>query len=374
MSTKTKYQIEKRHLRIGKSRSGNKMSGKPAFIVSHETANPSAGADAHFNWFNNSQPSASYHWLADATKIIELVPSTEKAWHVQYVQDRRILNEGYANDHALAISMCRPGSFKETYNRYVWAHAKACKEFGLDPTKHIVSHRVLDPQRRTDSDVSWLIPNGVTWGQFIRDVKKVYDEWDGVAVSEKTYTIKAGDTLWAIARRKGIKLDDLLAANPDIVPENLRPGQVIDLVAAATEPRKEETKVEQPQDDKYELLRDVPGYFTGVDAMNKRNPRTSVKKGTYYVFNRYQKMINVTQKKGTAGSWINPSDNTGSSSSSPDYKVGQRVRVKQSARTYTTGQNIPSWVKGSTYTIQQVASDRVLLREITSWVRKVDVE
>lgn len=57
-----------------------------------------------------------------------------------------------------------------------------------------------------------------------------------------------------------------------------------------------------------------------------------------------------------------------------DFKVGQKVKVKSSAQKYATGQKIPAWVKGRTYTIQQVKSDRVLLKEIVSWVYKKDVE
>lgn len=62
------------------------------------------------------------------------------------------------------------------------------------------------------------------------------------------------------------------------------------------------------------------------------------------------------------------------STGSSDFKVGQRVKVKSSASRYATGQSIPSWVKGNSYTIQQVKSDRVLLKEIVSWVYKSDVE
>lgn len=41
------------------------------------------------------------------------------------------------------------------------------------------------------------------------------------------YTIRAGDTLFAIARRFRVSLDDLLEANPGIDPERLQIGQII---------------------------------------------------------------------------------------------------------------------------------------------------
>jgi LysM repeat protein len=41
------------------------------------------------------------------------------------------------------------------------------------------------------------------------------------------YTIKKGDTLYDIARRNSIPINDLLVANPGVVPEKLEPGQTI---------------------------------------------------------------------------------------------------------------------------------------------------
>lgn len=59
-------------------------------------------------------------------------------------------------------------------------------------------------------------------------------------------------------------------------------------------------------------------------------------------------------------------------------KVGSKVKIKQSASRYCTGQNIPNSVKGKTYTVQQIGTSKypngVLLKEITSWVNKSDIE
>lgn len=41
------------------------------------------------------------------------------------------------------------------------------------------------------------------------------------------HTIAPGETLYSLARFYNVSLDDLLEANPGIDPENLRPGQVI---------------------------------------------------------------------------------------------------------------------------------------------------
>lgn len=62
------------------------------------------------------------------------------------------------------------------------------------------------------------------------------------------------------------------------------------------------------------------------------------------------------------------------------FAVGNKVTVRASATHYQTGQPIASWVKGKTYTIQQVkavnqsASKRAyLLSDIVSWVLEQDI-
>lgn len=58
--------------------------------------------------------------------------------------------------------------------------------------------------------------------------------------------------------------------------------------------------------------------------------------------------------------------------------VGSRVRVKSTAHKYCTGQTIPSFVKGSTYTVAQVGTTKypngILLSGIMSWVNRSDVD
>src|SRR5690625_4285326 len=62
------------------------------------------------------------------------------------------------------------------------------------------------------------------------------------------------------------------------------------------------------------------------------------------------------------------------SGKSTDFKVGQKVKIKSSAKKYSrVNVTIPSRVKGKSYTIQQVGKNDVLLKEIESWVRKTDV-
>ncbi|SHG59972.1 hypothetical protein, partial [Virgibacillus chiguensis] len=78
-------------------------------------------------------------------------------------------------------------------------------------------------------------------------------------------------------------------------------------------------------------------------------------------------------------SWVKKSDvgsksnSSSSKSSTKSIKVGSKVYLSKGAKKYVTGENIPSSIKGKTYTVQQVKGNRVLLKEIYSWVYKSDV-
>ena len=56
-------------------------------------------------------------------------------------------------------------------------------------------------------------------------------------------------------------------------------------------------------------------------------------------------------------------------------KVGDKVKIKKSALYYSGGKiKIPEVCKGKAFTVQRVSGDRVLLKEIYSWVDKGDLE
>lgn len=60
-------------------------------------------------------------------------------------------------------------------------------------------------------------------------------------------------------------------------------------------------------------------------------------------------------------------------SSNTQFKVGDKVTVSKNATKYATGQTMASFVKGSSYTIKELKSDRALLSDISSWVYLKDL-
>jgi LysM repeat protein len=57
-----------------------------------------------------------------------------------------------------------------------------------------------------------------------------------------------------------------------------------------------------------------------------------------------------------------------------DIEPGFKVKVNFSASTWSTGQAIPQWVKGISYTVKEVSGTKVLLDGIMSWINRKDVE
>lgn len=57
-----------------------------------------------------------------------------------------------------------------------------------------------------------------------------------------------------------------------------------------------------------------------------------------------------------------------------DIKAGYTVKVNFSAKTWSTGQAIPAWVKGNSYEVIQTSGNKVLLKDILSWIDRSNVE
>lgn len=61
-------------------------------------------------------------------------------------------------------------------------------------------------------------------------------------------------------------------------------------------------------------------------------------------------------------------------SNKSNIKAGSKVILLTSAKKYATGQTIPAWCKNRKYTIMQIGSGKVLLKELYSWVYTKDIK
>jgi N-acetylmuramoyl-L-alanine amidase len=169
------YNITKKYIANPLARPERKLNEGVKFIVAHDTGNAGATAMNHYHYFQSINFQSSAQVFIDDQYILEIIPINEKAWHVRYDKDTRLLGLGYANDNAIGVELCFGGSinFQEAYKRYVWYMAYLCKKFNRDPRAHIIGHYKLDPQRKTDP-INAFKRYGVTWDTFIDDVAKEF--------------------------------------------------------------------------------------------------------------------------------------------------------------------------------------------------------
>ncbi len=146
------------------------------FIVCHDTGNDGTSALTNVNYYIQSanDMQASAHAFVDDKGVIECIPATEKAWHVQYGVPVDNAMFGFdANDDALGIELCfsTKGLFdsKIAYQNYVNYIRLLCDKYALDPRTKLVAHGTLDPTRRTDP-FNAFGKIGKTWQDFVNDV------------------------------------------------------------------------------------------------------------------------------------------------------------------------------------------------------------
>lgn len=61
--------------------------------------------------------------------------------------------------------------------------------------------------------------------------------------------------------------------------------------------------------EQYKLNNNVSAYINATDAKNAKNKKNTYKAGIYYVYKKYNGMINISKIEGKPGAWINPKDN-----------------------------------------------------------------
>lgn len=114
--------------------------------------------------------------------------------------------------------------------------------------------------------------------------------------------------------------------------------------------------------EKYNVVVAVKGYYTSADAKNRKNPRTTVKAGSYYVFNKYAGMINVTKQKKTPGSWINPGDNKKKTTNNSATKKTTASTAKKATTAKVTAKTTPKTQASTTKLYKTNAFGKKVLR------------
>lgn len=135
-------------------------------------------------------------------------------------------------------------------------------------------------------------------------------------------------------------------------------------------------------EDKYKVVKAIPGYYTSMDAKKKQNKRNTVQPASYYVYKKANGMINVTSQKGTPGSWINPGDNKKSSNKVTDKKANKaKTSTKKITETIknttTSAVNKPSNNSNTNKNVYRITKDYIpcyITNTLTGGTIEFDVE
>ncbi|MEF2293155.1 N-acetylmuramoyl-L-alanine amidase [Virgibacillus dokdonensis] len=341
-------------------RPGNPMT--PKYITVHNTANSSKGADAemHSRYLHNGAGGrvVGWHLTVDDKEIYQHLPTDENGWHAGD-------GNGDGNMSSIGIEICEnsDGDFDKAVKNAQWLVKKLMKE-------HNISINNVVPHKHWSGKNCPRLMLG-NWNEFIEGIKGASETVDAPSQQVDSETVTNGsivDYLNSInkdasfsnraklAKQYGIKGYKGTASQNTELLNKLKKGKPV------SKPSKS-IKVGS----KVYLSKSASKYATG------ENIPSSIKGKSYTV--QQVKGNKVLLKE--IYSWVYKSDVGGSGKSSKQksksFSPGQKVTVKKSASKFATGESIASFVKGNSYTVKQVKSDRVLLGGIMSWVRKKDV-
>ena len=187
-------------------------NNKKKFVTVHQTGNKSRGANAqmHANYQTGGAGgrSASWHWQADDKEAIQSYTHDAQCWHAG---DGR--GDGNLNSIAVEICINRDGDYKKAVENGAKLVKKILDDEGLT-IKDVKQHH--DWSRKNCPAQIRKGKKGITWDDFLDMIE---DKPNG------NYTVKAGDTLSALAKRFNTTVDKLVKDNNIKNPNIIRVGQ-----------------------------------------------------------------------------------------------------------------------------------------------------
>ena len=224
------YTIQKDLTLINK---GAKGLNKPQWIIEHFVG--AAGqAKGNASYFKSTYRGASAHYFVDPNNIVQVVEDDTPAWHVGdgYRTGKGAYNgyHGYGatNNNSIGIEMCQDTSTgKDVWH---WEFDSETIKRAKRLTKQLqAKYNIPDERVIRHYDVSgklcpgnWQWNNWQKWKQFKAELAgyKVSEQAtnttknDGyVSVTAKMHTVKAGETLGAIAKKYGVTVANMVSWN-----------------------------------------------------------------------------------------------------------------------------------------------------------------
>lgn len=379
----------------------------PKKITIHNTDN-SAPAVNEINYMNSNNNQVSFHVAIDENGAVQGLPYNRNGWHAGDG------GNGYGNRNTIGIEMARSydrnrkttnlndplkTQFEKTFNNTIKFVAQLCVDLGIKANNNnIKQHRDWSgkycPRKILDDK---------TWNKLLDEIIKEYNRLTNnkttpkhkTSTNEKDtskqstykgnsiveYLISKGidhsvQNRRKLAREYGVKNYDLSAKKNLELLNKMRSGKKQTISTKNTSQSKS-TSTSYKVGQKVKIKSSAGKYSrSNVNIPNKYKNKTltiqQVGKNDVLIKELFSwvKMTDLAgHKSGTTSSKSKPKATSGV------FKVGQKVKIKSSARKYSRSNvNIPSKYKNKTLTIQQVSRNDVLIAELYSWVRKSDIQ
>ena len=175
--------VTRKLLKRGQYTRPGRLMPRVAGVVLHWTGNAGAGIDEHRRWFNsirNSGSYASYHYMVDTERVVQLIPEDEIAYHAGpsgHTQDwvREKLG-GLPNWRTIGVSMAHQSD-------------KDVEEATVRQAKLLIADIMCRHGLNTDVVLRHYDCTGkacprpfldrVEWGSFLEDVARIDGEIEG---------------------------------------------------------------------------------------------------------------------------------------------------------------------------------------------------
>lgn len=319
----------------------------PKKITIHNTDN-SASANNEVSYMIGNNSETGFHTAIDEKEAVQGIPYNRNAWHSGDG------GNGYGNRNTIGIEIC--------------------KNYDRNTGSTNLSSAQQDEYTRSEANaIKYVAGLCIQLGIVANteNIKRHYD-WSGKWCPSKILN----EGRWNIVQSLIIGEYNRLKGGGAVIPNpptgggntgggtvtggNITVGSTVTVAQHATQ---------------YETKQAIPSWVRGgkYKVIQVRDVNISNSKKSYLLSGIMSWVLaqDLVESGISVGGGNTGGGSTGGGGTS--IAVGSRVTLSSSAQRYATGEPIPNSIKGKQYTIMQVGSGRVLLKEILSWVNTSDV-
>ncbi|WP_445429284.1 N-acetylmuramoyl-L-alanine amidase [Bacillus atrophaeus] len=203
------------------------------YITIHNTYNDACAANEVSYMIGNTS-STSFHFAVDDKEVRQGIPTDRNAWHTGDGTN------GTGNRKSIGVEIC--------YSKSGGAKYKAAEKLAIKFVAQLLKERGwgIDRVRKHQDWSGKYCPHRIlSEGRWDEVKAAIADELKAIegkktsskkasAGTESTYTVKKGDTLSGIAKKKGVSLANLQSWNNIKNPNKISIGQVLKLKKASS--------------------------------------------------------------------------------------------------------------------------------------------